>query len=142
SGGVGATGATGPSGTPGTVGATGASGPSGTPGTVGATGFTGPSGAAGATGPTGPNLLRTDTENQGPITGGANVTSKSLGTTSSGTRTLDLGDCPKQHYTNNGAHTLAPGTVVSSAEIDILNGVSAGAITTSGFTKVAGDSFT
>ena len=29
-----------------------------------------------------------------------------------------------------------------SIEIDILNGASAGPITTSGFTKVAGDSFT
>lgn len=80
-------------------------------------------------------------ENQA-LTGGATVTSKSLGTTSSGTRTLDLGDCPLQHYTNNGAHTLAPGSVNSSALIDITNGASAGAITTSGWTKVAGDAFT
>jgi len=145
---TGPTGATGPAGATGPSGASGpsgATGPSGTPGVVGATGATGatgPAGATGPTGPTGPNLLRTDTENQGPITGGADVTSKSLGTVTSGTKTLDVGDCPLQHYTNNGAHTLAPGAVTGSAMIDILNGASAGAITTSGFTKVSGDSFT
>lgn len=82
-----------------------------------------------------------DAENQ-PLTGGATVTSKSLGTTLSGTRTLDVGDCPLQHYTNNGAHTLAPGSITGSALIDITNGASAGAITTSDFTKVSGSPFT
>lgn len=76
------------------------------------------------------------------ITGGANVTSLSLGTISSGTVTPDPGDRPMQHYTNNGAHTLAPGAVVGYYILDITNGASAGAITTSGWTKVAGDSFT
>lgn len=80
-------------------------------------------------------------ENQA-LTGGATVTPKNLGTQSSGTLTLDLGDCPEQYYTNNGAHTLAPGAVNAMALIDITNGASAGAITTSGWTKVAGDSFT
>lgn len=72
------------------------------------------------------------------VTGGARVTSKSLGTISSGTLTLDPGDRPLQHYTNNGAHTLAPGTNAGSFILDITNGASAGAITTSGFTKVVG----
>lgn len=85
--------------------------------------------------------LQSGTEDQ-TITGGAEVTSKSLGTKNSGTLTLDLGDRPLQHYTNGGAHTLAPGTVTGAAIIDITNNSSAGAITTSGFTKVAGDSFT
>ncbi len=80
------------------------------------------------------------TENQA-LTGGATVTSKNLGTQSSGTLTLDMGDRPLQHATNNGAHTLAPGTVKGSCLVDIVNGASAGAITTSGWTKVAGDSF-
>ena len=88
----------------------------------------------------GSNVMMAGTENQA-LTGGATVTSKSLGTQSSGTLTLDLGDRPLQHYTNGGAHTLAPGTVTSSAIIDITNNASAGAITTSGWTKVAGDSF-
>jgi len=76
------------------------------------------------------------------VTGGATVTSKSLGTTSSGTRTLDVGDCSLQHYTNGGAHTLAPGVITGACLVDITNNGSAGAITTSGFTKVSGDSFT
>jgi hypothetical protein len=80
-------------------------------------------------------------ENQ-PLEGGATVTSKSLGTLSTGTLTLDMGDRPLQHYTNNGAHALAPGAVTGSCLVDITNGASAGAITTSGWTKVAGDPFT
>ncbi len=76
------------------------------------------------------------------LTGGARVTSKDLGTITTGTVTPDPGDRPLQHYTNNGAHTLAPGTNNGSYLIDITNGASAGAITTSGWTKVAGDAFT
>jgi hypothetical protein len=41
-------------------------------------------------------------------------------------------------YTNNGAHTLAPGANTGSIILDITNGASAGAITTSGWTKVVG----
>jgi len=86
-------------------------------------------------------FARLDTENQ-TLTGGATVTSKSLGTQSSGTLTLDMGDRPLQHYTNGGAHTMAPGTVNGAALVDITNNASAGAITTTGWTKVAGDDFT
>lgn len=76
------------------------------------------------------------------LTGGARVTSKDLGTISTGTLTLDPGDRPLQHYTNNGAHTLSPGTNTGSFMLDITNGASAGAITVTGWTKVAGDAFT
>jgi hypothetical protein len=82
-----------------------------------------------------------DQENQA-LTGGATVTSKSLGTLSTGTLTLDMGDRPLQHYTNGGAHTLAPGSVNGAAIVDITNNGSAGAITTSGWTKVTGDILT
>ncbi len=82
-----------------------------------------------------------DTEDQ-TLAGGARVTSKDLGTVSSGTLTPDPGDRPLQHYTNNGAHTLAPGANAGSYLLDITNGASAGAITTSGWTKVVGDAFT
>jgi hypothetical protein len=89
------------------------------------------------------NLMVLDAEDQGPIAGGADVTSKSLGTISSGTVTPDPGDRQMQHYTNDGAHTLAPhATKKGSFYLDITNGASAGAITTSGWTKVTGDSFT
>jgi hypothetical protein len=82
-----------------------------------------------------------DLEDQ-TLSGGARVTSKSLGTQSSGTLTPDPGDRPMQHYTNGGAHTLAPGSNVGPYLLDIVNNGSAGAITTSGWTKKTGDSFT
>jgi hypothetical protein len=84
-----------------------------------------------------------DVEDQ-TLTGGARVTSKSLGTPTNGsTVTLDPGDRPIQHLTNNVAgFTLAPGSNGGSIILEILNGASAGTITTSGFTKVSGDSFT
>jgi hypothetical protein len=54
-----------------------------------------------------------------------------------------------QNYTNGGAHTLAPpqtfeGPVTTNGSmiLDITNNASAGAITTSGWTKVSGDAFT
>lgn len=72
------------------------------------------------------------------VTGGARVTSLSLGTISSGTVTPDPGDRPMQHYTNGGAHTLAPGSNAGYYVLDITNNGSAGAITTSGWTKVEG----
>jgi hypothetical protein len=78
-----------------------------------------------------------NTENQA-LTGGVTVTSKDLGTITTGTLTLDMGDRPQQHYTNNGAHTLAPGSVNSSCLLDVTNGASAGATTTSGWTYVVG----
>lgn len=83
------------------------------------------------------DVLLSDVENQA-VTGGATVTPKSLGTVSSGTLTLDMGDRALQHYTNNGAHTLAPGSVPGCCILDITNAGSAGAITTSGWTRVVG----
>ncbi len=72
------------------------------------------------------------------VTGGARVTSNAVGTVSSGTETLDPGTRPLWDYTNGGAHTLAPGTNKGTIVLDITNNGSAGAITTSGWTKVVG----
>lgn len=70
---------------------------------------------------------------------GAIATSGSLGTISSGTVTpLATTNGNFNHYTNNGAHTLAPPAGVCTMVVEVLNGASAGAITTSGFTKVDG----
>lgn len=80
-------------------------------------------------------------ENQ-TLTGGAAVTVKNLGVKSSGTLTLDMGDRPLPKYINGGAHSLAPGAVKGACLVTITNNGSAGAITTSGWTKVAGDSLT
>lgn len=86
------------------------------------------------------DTAKLDVENQ-TLAGGAVVTEKNLGTVSSGTTTPDPGDRPMQKYTNGGAHTLAPGSNVGSYLLTIVNNASAGAITTSGWTKVVG-SFT
>ena len=75
------------------------------------------------------------------VTGGATISVKDLGTKSTGTVTPDPGDRPMQKYTNAGAHTLAPGSVYGTYMLDIINTTGAGAITTSGWTKVVGDSF-
>lgn len=83
------------------------------------------------------SIARLDTADQA-LTGGVVVTSNSLGTIASGTVTPDPGDRPLQHYTNNGAHTLAPSSNAGTVVVDITNGASAGAVTTSGFTLVTG----
>jgi hypothetical protein len=80
------------------------------------------------------------TENQ-TLAGGAAVSVKNLGTKSSGTLTLDMGDRPLQKVVNGGAFTLAPGSVKGACLLTITNNGSAGTITTSGWTQVAGDSF-
>lgn len=72
------------------------------------------------------------------VTGGAVVTSNAVGTVSSGTTTLNPGMRPVWDYTNGGAHTLAPGANKGTVQLDITNNASAGAITTSGYTKVIG----
>jgi hypothetical protein len=82
-----------------------------------------------------------DVENQ-TLAGGVVVTVKDLGTISSGTVTPDTGDRPIQKYVNGGAHTLAPSANVGTTLVEVTNNGSAGAITTSGFNKVSGDSFT
>lgn len=87
------------------------------------------------------SVAKLDVEDQA-LTGGTHVTSKDLGTVTTGTLTPDPGDRLLQHYTNGGAHTLAPGTNTGSYLLDITNNGSAGAITTSGWTKVVGDAFT
>lgn len=85
-------------------------------------------------------LLLSAREGQGPVTGGAGVTPKDLGTISSGTVTPSPGDRYHQKYTNNGAHTLAPhGSIYGDYRVDITNGASAGGITVSGWTVVEGD---
>lgn len=78
------------------------------------------------------------------LSGGANVTSYSLGTVSSGTLTIDCGKCPLQYVTNNGAFTFAAPSNDGNCAVLITNGASAGAITFSGFTVSAstGDALT
>jgi hypothetical protein len=83
------------------------------------------------------DTAKLDVEDQ-VLTGGARVTSKSLGTITSGTVTPDPGDRPMQHLIANGAFTLAPGSNAGSYLLDVTFGAGAGLITTSGWTKVVG----
>ncbi len=64
------------------------------------------------------------------------------GTFSTGTYTPVYSNGNFQYATNNGAHTLAPPAAACTIVIEYVNGASAGTITTSGFTKVTGDSLT
>lgn len=76
------------------------------------------------------------------LTAGFSASSYAAGTKSSGTFTPDPASGNFQHATNGGAHTLAPPSATCSIVLEYLNNGSAGAVTTSGFTKVTGDSFT
>jgi hypothetical protein len=71
------------------------------------------------------------------LSGGANVTSHSLGTISSGTLTIDCGQSPLQYVTNGGAFTLAAPANDGSCMVLLTNNSSAGGIGTSGFTTGA-----
>jgi hypothetical protein len=78
------------------------------------------------------------------LTAGYPTTAVSDGTLSSGTYTPNPLTGSFREVTNNGAHTLSPPTTTGSLTmiVEYTNGASAGAITTSGWTKVTGDTFT
>ncbi|MGZ8432772.1 MAG: hypothetical protein ACXWYM_00310 [Candidatus Binatia bacterium] len=72
------------------------------------------------------------------LTVGYTTTSYNAGTKTTGTFTPDPALGNFQHAVNGGAHTLAPPANACAIIIEYLNNGSAGAITTSGFTKVTG----
>jgi len=76
------------------------------------------------------------------LTAGYAATVVDLGTASSGTVTPNEETGNFQKYVNGGAHALAPPTHQCNMVVQITNNASAGAITTSGFTKVTGSAFT
>lgn len=88
------------------------------------------------------SMVRKDADTT--LTAGYFGTDVSDGTKSSGTYTPSPAGGNFRSATNNGAHTLAAPSASGSYSlvIDYTNGASAGAITTSGFTKVTGDAFT
>jgi hypothetical protein len=77
----------------------------------------------------------------GALTAGFTSASVSAGTKSSSTYTFDPTAGAVQHVTNGGAHTFAPPATHGSWMLDYVNNASAGALTTSGWTKVDGDPF-
>lgn len=76
------------------------------------------------------------------LTAGYSATPYNAGTKSSGTFTPDEVNGGFQYAVNGGAHTLAPPTNNCSLVIQYTNNASAGAVTTSGFTKVTGSTIT
>ena len=72
---------------------------------------------------------------------GFSATDYGGGTIASGTYTPATTNGNFQTLTNGGAFTLAPPATSCTICVTITNNASAGAITTSGFTKVKGDSF-
>lgn len=70
---------------------------------------------------------------------GYDTVSHPAGTFTTGTYTPDPADSNIQHATNNGAHTFAPPASPCSVIVEYVNGASAGAVTTSGFTLVEGE---
>ncbi|MFD1985897.1 DUF2793 domain-containing protein [Mesorhizobium newzealandense] len=80
------------------------------------------------------------------FTAGYTASGYSAGTKSSGTFTPDPANGNLQYAVNGGAHTLAPpstgGGNALSMVIQYTNNGSAGALTTSGFTKKTGDALT
>ena len=69
---------------------------------------------------------------------GASATTYDIGTVSSGTTTPAASNGNFQKMVNGGASTLAPPTTITTISLQVTNNGSAGAITTSGFTKVQG----
>jgi hypothetical protein len=77
------------------------------------------------------------------LTAGYTATANPIGTVSSGTTTPDPTTRNFHYYTNNGAHTLGLyATGDFSMVVQVTNGASAGAITTSAFTKTSGSALT
>lgn len=78
------------------------------------------------------------------LTVGYVATPENIGTITTGTVTPDPATCNFKHYVNNGAHTLAPPSAAGAYTIviQVTNGASAGAVTTSGYTNVTGDILT
>ena len=82
------------------------------------------------------DTLKSDTT--ATLTKGYSATEHDAGTKSSGTYTPSPADGNFQKAVNGGAHTLAPPSTTCTIVIQYTNNGSAGAITTSGFTKVSG----
>jgi hypothetical protein len=76
------------------------------------------------------------------LSAGYSATPFNAGTKSSGTYTPDEASGNFQYAVNGGAHTLAPPTNNCTIIVQYTNNGSAGAITTSGFTRVTGAAFT
>ena len=82
------------------------------------------------------DILKADTTDT--LTVGYAATPHNYGGVGAGTFTPDEADGNFQYGVNNAAHTLAPPTNNCSLVLQYTNNATAGAVTTSGFTKVSG----
>jgi hypothetical protein len=131
---------------PGVPGPQGTPGANGTNGTNGANGLAGPAifltaddGEEGQPGPVVPlptDVVKSDATCTLAV--GYSCTPYNAGTKTTGTFTPDPANGGQQYCTNGGAFTLAPPSSKTSMILEVLNNGSAGAVTTSGFTKVVG----
>ena len=96
-----------------------------------------PANAASVYEPIDTDILRADTADT--LTAGFATTVHDAGTKTTGTFTPDEANGNIQKAVNGGAHTLAPPTNDCTLLIQYTNNASAGAVTTSGFTLVDGD---
>ena len=83
------------------------------------------------------DILKADTADV--LTAGFAATVHDLGTISSGTTTLDEANGNLQKCVNGGAFTLAPTSNSATVILQVTNNASAGAVSTTGFTLVDGD---
>lgn len=88
----------------------------------------------------GTDFMKPDTTSA--LTAGFTATSDGDGTQSSGTYTPDPATGNFKHITNGGAFTLGVPSSTCTLVVEVTNNGSAGAITTSSYTKVTGDAFT
>jgi hypothetical protein len=86
------------------------------------------------------DTLKADTADV--LTAGFAQTVYDIGTVSTVTTTPNEANGNMQKFANNGAHTFAPPSNSCSLVVLCTNAGSAGAITTSGFTKVTGSTLT
>lgn len=84
-----------------------------------------------------PDILKADTADV--LQAGYAATVHDLSTISSGTTTLNEANGNLQKCVNGGAFTLAPPSNSCTIVLQVTNNASAGAITTTGFTKTDGD---
>ena len=87
-----------------------------------------------ATAPLADYVALLDTADQ-TLSGGANVDCHDLGTVTTGTLTVECGQCPLQFVTNGGAFTMAAPAVDGSTIVLVTNNGSAGAVTFTGFSN-------
>ena len=88
------------------------------------------------------DVLVDDVENQGPLTGGATVTPKDLGTKTTGTTSIAVGERSRQKLTNNGGPWTLDISGAGYARVIMVNGATAGVVTITGIAASGSEALT